>query len=405
MPTKKLIKTISAQALILILSCSYISLFVQTTKCQSSLNGGATTSEKLTSGELSALHGLTDCVLIDGEIVLRILDRKGGAAEVRLQERDGEKALVFTVMRFTLQFGKLYVSKTHVAFDANEKSGKNFSIESGKLSEVKSQTKFLLLGMPNLALRGEGLKAAVTLPFYQSNPFQVEDKNALTAAVSFLARSIQNFDSALAEFNNLTAKTRELIEKEREESRMARIAAEERNKQAKVSLQERIAAAKAEEAIRSEYESKLQKALQDGQGQPLTQAIKSKVDIALKALRKMKASTDVGVTMSEYSSRLIDTKVDVDEAVEALPSGFLREELKLALQAFIDVGKAWQEMGKYNFLILMDDMSWVLIGRYGLRPVTRTSSEDSFLPRTDIQSTIWDIASKHLQNATVLSSK
>ncbi len=60
------------------------------------------------------------------------------------------------------------------------------------------------------------------------------------------------------------------------------------------------------------------------------------VETALTALRKIDASTEVGINKSEYSKKVIDAKVAVANASELLPNGELKQSLQDTLQNYID---------------------------------------------------------------------
>ena len=46
----------------------------------------------------SPLQGTTESLLVNGRLAVRVLSRKNGSTEISYQMRDGEDALVFTVM-------------------------------------------------------------------------------------------------------------------------------------------------------------------------------------------------------------------------------------------------------------------------------------------------------------------
>src|SRR2546422_3944661 len=63
---------------------------------------------------------------------------------------------------------------------------------------------------------------------------------------------------------------------------------------------------------------------------------------ALKALRGLNAATEVGVTYREYGSRLIDTKIAVDDYLRSTPAGAPgRGEIILALLYFVNAQTVW----------------------------------------------------------------
>jgi hypothetical protein len=104
---------------------------------------------------------------------------------------------------------------------------------------------------------------------------------------------------------------------------------------------------------------------------------KDGIRTALRSLRKIAGATDIGVTKQEYSSRLIDVKADVDEALSTVPESFLKTEINLALQEFVEAGKKWNDTIKYSNV---DVSGW--IGTY-LTP-------------------LWQAARIHTDNASLL---
>lgn len=154
-----------------------------------------------------SLQDLSEAVLVNGKPTLKILSRKkGGYTEVKLQKRDNEDALVFDVVKLSVKnpVGKLFVTKTKVIFEAYEKKEKNFSIEKSALK--KYVLKKSLDGFPSIRLEFDSEEAKLQIKF---DRFQLNfiDRASQNAAHEFLYRAIENFDSALKEFNELTKAT------------------------------------------------------------------------------------------------------------------------------------------------------------------------------------------------------
>jgi hypothetical protein len=72
---------------------------------------------------------------------------------------------------------------------------------------------------------------------------------------------------------------------------------------------------------------------------PLSETIKS----ALKELRKFAGATEVGISFKEYSTRVIDLKSSVEEALIELKDGELKTNMKTALDAYVDASTFWNE--------------------------------------------------------------
>jgi hypothetical protein len=75
----------------------------------------------------------------------------------------------------------------------------------------------------------------------------------------------------------------------------------------------------------------------------LTSQQKTAANNALTALRKLQASTQVGVHFPQYGPLLIEAKSQVNAAVSSLPSGELRSELQAAIDAYTDAYDGWQK--------------------------------------------------------------
>ena len=126
---------------------------------------------------------------------------------------------------------------------------------------------------------------------------------------------------------------------------------------------------------------------------------------ALKALRKIAGATEVGVTFAKYGELLIDAKAEVDEATSALPDGELKGEISLAMEAYVDAGRAWEDAGSYNMILLRMDGKPAEPGsslreKYSIP--TQIMGGEEILNGDTARSTIWNAAKKHIDRATEL---
>jgi hypothetical protein len=123
---------------------------------------------------------------------------------------------------------------------------------------------------------------------------------------------------------------------------------------------------------------------------------------ALKALRKMAGATEIGITFQEYGSRVIDAKADVEEALRQLPEGELKTEIALAMDAYADASKAWNEMIRYDFMLVDFEPGSSLQKKYDI-PVD-TSLSSKMMRRNVVLSTIWGAAKSHIEKADALTN-
>jgi hypothetical protein len=121
---------------------------------------------------------------------------------------------------------------------------------------------------------------------------------------------------------------------------------------------------------------------------------------ALKALRKMAGATEIGISFQEYGSRMIDAKADVEEALRQLPEGELRTEIALAMDAYADASKAWNQMIRYDFMLVEFEPGSSLQKKYDI-PID-ASLGSKVMTRNVVLSTIWGAAKPHIEKADAL---
>src|SRR2546423_13984968 len=62
---------------------------------------------------------------------------------------------------------------------------------------------------------------------------------------------------------------------------------------------------------------------------------------ALKALRKLDASLQVGTSYAQFTQLVVEAQAQVNEARAVLPKGELRRELTAAMEAYADAKTTW----------------------------------------------------------------
>jgi hypothetical protein len=71
---------------------------------------------------------------------------------------------------------------------------------------------------------------------------------------------------------------------------------------------------------------------------------KEAAQAAIKSLRKLTSAVEIGVNFRDYSSRLIDVKSEVDDALLKVDEGPLKQEIAEAMAAYGDAGRAWNRI-------------------------------------------------------------
>lgn len=122
---------------------------------------------------------------------------------------------------------------------------------------------------------------------------------------------------------------------------------------------------------------------------------------ALKSLRKMAGAAQMGINFQEYSSRIIDVKADVDESVAQLPDSEVKKEISLALQAYVDAKTIWNNSATSDVVITMLEPGKSLQRKYKIPETTYgQATKGESTDKTIALSTIWSVASKHIERAS-----
>ena len=169
------------------------------------------------------------------------------------------------------------------------------------------------------------------------------------------------------------------------------------------------------------------------QPSPSPLPIHSGAVLAIKALRRMAAASEVGINFTEYGRRVIDSKGEVDEATAGIKNEELKSEINLSVSAYINAGYVWNEFIKHPKFMSSDSEMLLIIGsdprvaeiikRYDIPTETidpgpivsatdhqRRLMGDALKPftrmlKTPALTTVWAAARKHLEKAESLLPK
>lgn len=133
---------------------------------------------------------------------------------------------------------------------------------------------------------------------------------------------------------------------------------------------------------------------------------------AIKALHKLAIAIEVGINFHEYTSKLIDTKAEVEEKTNSLPNEELKKEILLAMDAFIDAKLIWDRENefyrKYPTLVDVGTVGFDKTDEQGLSILKKYSislgdAEDKvYANRSKLIPSIWKAARLHIDKATSL---
>ena len=119
---------------------------------------------------------------------------------------------------------------------------------------------------------------------------------------------------------------------------------------------------------------------------------------AIKALKQLSAATEVGVNFQDYGRRVIDVKAEVEENLSNISDENVRNEIKLAMEAYVDASSAWNEMLRYEFILVKETLGQALQKKYSI-PIDN-SLGSAVMWRKTVLSSIWQAAKTHIENAT-----
>ena len=126
---------------------------------------------------------------------------------------------------------------------------------------------------------------------------------------------------------------------------------------------------------------------------------------ALRALRRLNSAVDVGVSFVQYSQLLVEVKGIVDEALASIPTGELRNEITLAMQAYGDAGQAWSAMISGDYLTRLN-VRRMLAERYQVPENIVRGVSSSSISQTQISMILGYVfinARAHLDRASSLN--
>jgi hypothetical protein len=128
------------------------------------------------------------------------------------------------------------------------------------------------------------------------------------------------------------------------------------------------------------------------------------VEAGVKSLRKLGVLTQVKPAFQDYQTRLVDVKIDVEDALAKLPEGSLKTEIKLALEAFTDAENIWDQQGEIEVIMpAKDELAAKLMQKYSIPPIEPNTDPTKLrLDRDMMLMKMWAAAKGHLDKLSSL---
>jgi hypothetical protein len=130
--------------------------------------------------------------------------------------------------------------------------------------------------------------------------------------------------------------------------------------------------------------------------------------LAMKELHKMRSATEVGISFQEYSSRLIDLKASVDEALRQISDPDLKRELRFAIEAYADGLDLWNRQLHTRYPLkqsgdLLREEAKDICEKYGIKDFSTSTSGAEIINSQKALNFIWAFARAAIEKAEKLT--
>ncbi len=183
--------------------------------------------DESTVEDKTSLQGLTEAILIDGQPALRILSRKSGSTEIKFERIDGEDALIFSVNRLKsfgrgvrpADQGQLYVTKSRVKYVPYLDKENFFNALTSEIQDIELKKVGVGFEIVDFSFKNDKKRFIFNgTVFLNNSVFGIFfNKKDLRPSLEFLLKTLKDFDSAFAEFNQLTESVRSKSKDDEEE--------------------------------------------------------------------------------------------------------------------------------------------------------------------------------------------
>lgn len=131
--------------------------------------------------------------------------------------------------------------------------------------------------------------------------------------------------------------------------------------------------------------------------------------LAMKELHKMQAATEVGITFQEYSSRLIDLKASVEEALRQVSDPDLRRELRFAVEAYSDGLDLWNRQLNTRYPLkqsgdMLREEAKDICEKYGIKEFSTSTGGAEIVNSKKALNFIWTFAKAAIEKADKLAA-
>lgn len=156
------------------------------------------------------LKGFTRSIVINGHPALQIASRDSGWVDILREKRNDEDALIIPVTGVKSYFGlqrgdegKFIISKTRVIFTADYDAKDSFELARTEIEEIELKKIGPKIEAIYIRTKTDKKRFVVGGTVFKNGQIYNRLKE-LHPAISFLYQALQNFDSAIADFELLT---------------------------------------------------------------------------------------------------------------------------------------------------------------------------------------------------------
>jgi hypothetical protein len=123
----------------------------------------------------------------------------------------------------------------------------------------------------------------------------------------------------------------------------------------------------------------------------------------LKEIKKLNTATKVGISKHEYSRRVLDVASNVQPNLEDIKNPSVQNQLKSALQAYVDANDFWGEMYNLGYVSAFFERYANEVGKYGVKKSDYNDYNGSFKNQgmSTILVPVWTYAEKAIEQAEV----
>ncbi|KQZ46347.1 hypothetical protein ASD92_25910 [Massilia sp. Root1485] len=139
-------------------------------------------------------------------------------------------------------------------------------------------------------------------------------------------------------------------------------------------------------------------------------SLRAQAEPALKALRKINGSTELGISMLDYSHLVLEQVSIIDEALRDMPDGELKDAIAKSREAYIDARTLWGDMFSMQYVSLFLEQDKAIYSKYNVdRQYLDTANSRQFAKTIDMNMSMilkpaWEVGKERLERAEKIAN-